>query len=170
MGDVFVETSVKRELTTPEKVMQVFLYALTVVFFVAFILKGYFVTLISFVVFLVISIIFTANSKVEFDYTLVNHELEITKISNGSRRKTVCDIDLGQEMIAVALPGDDLVRPFEQKKVKVVDCGSHTGEKCYELAMQNKDTGEEKIIVFEPDNKMLEALWRTQPRKVAYKA
>lgn len=100
----------------------------------------------------------------EYEYTFVKGELDIDKIMGKSRRKRCIVVDLDRTEI-VAPASSHALDSFKNNKCKEYDFSSHMPEaKPYVMYATVKN--EMARIVFEPNERMLNDMRNTAPRKV----
>lgn len=102
--------------------------------------------------------------NVEYEYLFAEGGLTIDCIFGKARRKKVFDCD--KEDIQLVAPADSYhLKDYESSGMKVKDCSSGRREvKPYALIYQKG--GEHIKILFEPNEKMLNAMRRSFPRKL----
>lgn len=100
----------------------------------------------------------------EYEYTFVKGELDIDKIMGKSRRKRCIVVDLDRTEI-VAPANSHALDSFKNNKCKEYDFSSHMPEaKPYVMYATVKN--EMARIIFEPNERMLNDMRNTAPRKV----
>lgn len=104
------------------------------------------------------------NSEVEFEYLYVTNTLSIDRIYGRSKRKKAWEGSM--EGIQIVAPTDSTeARDHETKNMKLLDFSSHVpGAKTYTLISQSG--AETTKIIFEPNDKLLQCMRMTAPRKV----
>ena len=104
------------------------------------------------------------NLSVEFEYLYAEGGLRIDRILGRSRRKKAFDCE--KDDIQFVAPADSyMLKDYEKQGMKVADCSSGQKEaKVYALIYQ-KGADHVKVL-FEPNEKMLNAMKRCYPRKV----
>ena len=140
--------------------------------FCAYILSGLFATVLRFFSFLIpavwVGAIYAsyktvASRNVEFEYLLVDSDLDIDRITNKIRRKRVISV-YRKEILAMAPVGSKNL-PEDWKSLDVINAASHIdAEDAYVLIAQQE--GIKKAIVFCPTEKMIETISLRNPRKV----
>lgn len=102
--------------------------------------------------------------NVEYEYLFAEGGLTIDCIFGKARRKKVFDCE--KEEIQFVAPVDSYnLKDYETSGMKVKDCSSGRGNgKVYALIYQKG--GEHTKILFEPNDRMLNAMRRTFPRKI----
>jgi len=114
--------------------------------------------------FLSMSPVFGIFGEVEFEYLFVTNSLSIDRIYGRSKRKKAWEGSM--EGIQIVAPtGSTEARDHETKNMKLLDFSSHVpGAKTYTLISQSG--AETTKIIFEPNDKLLQCMRMTAPRKV----
>ncbi|WP_124067673.1 DUF6106 family protein [Clostridium sp. E02] len=104
------------------------------------------------------------NSEVEYEYLFVTNMITIDRIYGRSKRKKAWEGTMDEVQI-VAPTDSDEVKNHETSNMKLLDFSSHVnGKKTYTLISQS---GSETVkILFEPNDKLLQCMRMTSPRKV----
>lgn len=104
------------------------------------------------------------NSEVEFEYLYVTNQLSIDRIYGRSKRKKAWEGSM--EEIQIVAPTDSTeAKDHETNNMKVLDFSSHAADaKTYTLISQSG--AETTKIIFEPNDKLLQCMRMTAPRKV----
>ncbi len=100
-------------------------------------------------------------SNIEFEYTMVNGELDVDKIIARKRRKRVISVKSSDfELFAPHKP--EITAHQKQNGVTILDCsGVRSGDAYY--ALYSKD-GKRTMLIFNPTDKMLDDIQRHVPR------
>lgn len=104
------------------------------------------------------------NLSVEYEYLFADGSLSVDRVLGKSRRKGVLECE--KEEVVITAPVDShSLREYETSGMKVVNCSSRQpGARTYALIFQKGS--ETTKLIFEPNEKMLEAMKRSFPRKV----
>lgn len=163
MSDLYIELLVKKKRTATDTALKTLLIALTVIAFLA----GLLITplaLIVFVALLVLDYFKLPGLDLEYEYLYVNGELDIDKIMSKQKRKRVGSFDMKNvEMVAPAKSHE--LDYYRNGKIKVVDYSSGE-ENANVYAMLVKDDKEQKMVLFEPNQAILDDMRRIAPRAV----
>jgi hypothetical protein len=89
--------------------------------------------------------------KVEFEYILINHEIQIDAIYNRARRKSLLEFDL-LKAEAILPKTDDLQKSHRIDKTYNCTSGTHTQD-VYAILVNIKN--QDSCILIEPDETML---------------
>ncbi len=164
MGDLYAEVLVQRGATGMGKIIKkglVVLFALSVL--LALFLDYHF--LVPAIVFAAACVFLIPRLDLEFEYLLVNQELDVDKIFSKSKRKKAAQFDLGKMELFAPLQSGRLARYNGDPKVKVKDYSSGSkGPGVY--AMMVREEGQLCKVLLEPDKQMLEGMLKTYPHKV----
>lgn len=111
-----------------------------------------------------IAIKFTFN--IEYEYILTNNELDVDKIMAKSRRKRIITIDF--KNIHICAPIDSPEHKYEYENTegitKVYDFTGIGQEKNYFIDTERE--GARVRVIFSPTEKILEAVYKFNPRKI----
>ncbi|MBQ3124763.1 MAG: hypothetical protein IJC09_05015 [Clostridia bacterium] len=107
------------------------------------------------------------SSSIEYEYIVVNNNLDIDKIMAKKRRKNVIELDIKNATVMACI--DDEENNFVYKNinssVKVLDL-SAKNPNLYTYFIDYSTDGKREIILFQPTSKMVEALWKFNPKAV----
>jgi hypothetical protein len=163
--DVFKEYIVKRELTSGENISKIFIIVASVALAFFFIAMTFSTTLMLFgFVFAALSVYIgyqvIARMFVEYEYILTNADLDIDKITNQSKRKRLCTVNLrtvtacGKFTDSVSVGGDETL----------VKAGANNPElNDYYLRFNHKEYGK-AILVFTPSAEVVDLIKPFIPR------
>ncbi len=160
--DAYVEHLVKRRSPAYSILVKV---VLAILFALAL-----FMALTSYIGILVLAAVCVAsyfimlNLNIEFEYLYIDGQLSIDKILNRNKRKKLLECD--KDSLLMVAPLDSYVlKDYEGAGTKVVDCSSRRPEvKKYAFIYQ---AGQQRTkVIFEPNDKMLQCIRNTTPRKI----
>ncbi len=163
MSDLYIELLVKKKRTATDTVLKTLLIALTVIAFLA----GLLITPLALIVFvglLVLDYFKLPGFDLEYEYLYVNGELDIDKIMSKQKRKRVGSFDMKNVEMVAPVKSHELDY-YRNGKVKVVDYSSGE-ENANVYAMLVKDDKEQKMVLFEPNQAILDDMRRIAPRAV----
>lgn len=161
MGDIFIEQLVKKQTHAGQKSIVFILSLLAAVLCFAGFFFNY-ILLIPGVLVAVVAFIYFRNTDIEYEYCLVNTQLDVDKIIAKSSRKHLLTVDLKNLEIAAPINSDRLSR---LTNVKIVDYS--TGEENVQTFALVVRTDKELIrIIFNPNNKLMDAIYKLAPGKV----
>lgn len=186
MNDIFLEQLVARKKTTSDKVKIVLLIAAGVI--VSFILLavlfafklmtlgsqnaalGEFVVPVGFlaIAFAWYGIYLLLNNfKIEYEYVLVNEELDIDKVLAKKGRKHLISINIKNATMMARIDDEEnnsvYKNPPEGVKVLNYSAMSNTG---FTYFIDCSVEEERVIVLFQPMQKIVDALWKYNPRAV----
>lgn len=104
------------------------------------------------------------NWNLEYEYTYVNGELDIDKIMAKSRRKRCAVLSMEQTEI-VAPEGAHQLDNYNSTPCKTMDFSSGVAEN-KKYIMYATYNNEMVKVIFEPNERMINDMWNTSPRKV----
>lgn len=102
--------------------------------------------------------------SIEYEYLYIDGGFSIDKILGRSRRKKVMECSK-DELIMVAPSDSFVLKDYETSGMKVLDCSSGRKEVKTHTLIYQKGSQHYKVI-FEPNDKMLQAVRYTTPRKI----
>ena len=173
MGDTLVECAVKRKTSVKNLALLGLIIGLMVVAFAFFIF--YFQNGIMFVIGILLCVLIskiTSMCDEEYEYIFLNGDLEFAKIIGKKKRK---------ELLSVAMNEVELVAPLSSDKLAPYEKGdsSRYQERDYSSAFPNhrnqmyamicRTENQAYRIIFEPNEKLIEAMWQLAPRVVVKK-
>ena len=155
MNDAFYEHFVTRKPKFTDVLKRIFL--IVGVLFITFILMAIIgslaVTLGAVAIFLIVYLVFP-YFKVEYEYSLLNHYLEISAIFNKAKRKKKADIDI-QKADIIAPTGSPRLHNYRPSKTMDFSSGDKNA-KTYSIM-----TSKESILyclIIEPDQRMIDQM------------
>ena len=163
MGDIFIEQLVKKKSSSSDKapVYVVSLLAAILFFF------GLFFNLIIAIPGIglgVLAYFLYRNTEIEFEYCLVNSQLDIDKITAKSRRKHLITLELKEAELIV--PKDsDRIRRYANPNVRELDFSTHSERATFAIIITDEKKQLTRVY-FDPENKMMNAIYKMMPSKV----
>jgi hypothetical protein len=164
--DIFIEKLVKKQKTSKDmlKALGLILLSLVVVFFIIPLIpfvKG-------FLIFFIVAIPFFAyyvikSQNIEYEYAYTNGELDVDRIVAESRRKRLLSVDCKDFEIVARVSSDKYSDEYRKIPNKVEAVSSMRSPDVYFAVFEN--SGKRTILYFEPNDKMIEAMWKYIPRK-----
>lgn len=163
MSDSYVELIVKRKTPAIDQVKKILLIGLTVLSVLVGLVYQLFLVL---AVILGIACYFLLPMlNLEYEYILVNGELDIDKIMSRSRRKRARSFDLNKMEIMAPLNSHQLDSYNNNRNLKTEDFSSRdTSHKMYCMVIATEK--DSLRVIFEPDTEMLNIMKKNAPRKV----
>lgn len=166
MADTYVECLVKRKVPGYSYLVKSLMIALIVVSFFIAMLGSFLVFAVTVLLVVGAIFLFPIFNK-EYEYIFMGDELQVDEIQNQSKRKTKGKY-LMSRVEKVAMKNSSEIRPFLQNpnsKFKVIDYTTNNGDAGV-YAMIYSDEKGKSIILFEPSEKLLNAMKYQSPRTV----
>lgn len=160
MSDLYSELLVTRKSSALDGVIRVLLVALTAVAVILALLTFSLVFFIAAVALGVADYFLIPRLNLEFEYLLVNDELDVDKIFSKSKRKKAMTIDLKKTEVLAPL-GSHRLDPYQ--KLKSVDFSANDKEKRPYVLVTNNDKEMVKILL-QLDSNMFQTIKRRLPR------
>ncbi len=160
MNDFYTEQLVKKQTDMKDILIKAILVSATIVSFL--IILMYPVGLILPVLMIALDVFMFRRLNVEYEYMFLNGELDIDKIMNKAKRKSLFSANVADmELLAPA----DSAELNQYRNARTLDFSSHTGQgKVYVLVLSGQ--GEMKKVLFEPNETIVEGFYMLAPRKV----
>lgn len=165
--DIFIEKLVKKQKTVKDTLISVaiVLLAIVIVFFVipfVPIVRNF--AFIFLILFAYLAYYLISSRNIEYEYALTNSELDIDKIIAGRKRKKVLSIDCKNFDIVANVNSDKFTGDVKSINNRIEAVSSLNSSNIYFAAFDNN--GRRTLLFFEPDERMLDAMWRYIPRKL----
>lgn len=170
MNDIFVEEIVKKENTAVDKLAVFGMVLLSVLlsvilFFISALIPQFssiFIVLIAVVVYF--TYILSANFNLEYEYALVNSEIDVDKIAAKRRRKKVTTVNLRRLDFFGKSTGADFEKCLKDVSIKkVFACRKKKSEDNYFL-VYSEDTIR-KMLIFSPSDKIISVIEKLNPKR-----
>ncbi len=162
MNDAVIEVLVDQKVPIGKKVLQYVLIAMTVCFVLTSLIGGL-IAMVFAVVTGVAAYFVGLRTKVEYEYSYFNKELDIDIIYSMQKRKRVVTYDLTQ--LEVLAPANSYhLDAFKNRNYKVRDFSSCKAENKNNLYVMYI-AGSDKVL-FEPTPEMIKTISNFSPRKV----
>lgn len=161
--DTFIEVLVESKTSTATKILKYFLYVLTAFFAVGALLFGILISLLLAVACGVAAYFIGLRSRVEYEYSYMDKELDVDIIYSKQKRKHLATFDLSKMEVLAPIKSYHLDE-YKNRNYKSCDYSSKNEaqkDNCYVMYY----SGEKKVI-FEPTKEMVEAITYIAPRKV----
>lgn len=162
MGDTYIEEMVARKASVVPTVLKVVLGAVCAGSVILGVLGATLFYSVALMAGLGIYFVFYLTG-VEYEYLYVDKSLSVDKIVAKRTRKKLASFDL-ERMECFAPAGHEALREYEGRGLDSKDYSSkyvHNADKRYVLIYDGQ-----KKIIFEPSEKMIEAIYMVSPRKV----
>ncbi len=106
--------------------------------------------------------------NLEYEYTFTNGSMDVDKIINAKQRKSMLEINIRKIEIAGDRKNPAFASYLEKRSVKkVYACTHRNAEDLSFVVFQDKD-GKEKMLLFNPNEELREAIRRFNPQKVSF--
>ncbi len=163
MSELYSEWIVKRKKPSWAFAAKVLLILLTAVLAVLA-LAGLIVLFIPAIALGYLTYRLSLNWDLEYEYTFVKGELDIDKIMAKSRRKRCAVFSMEQTEI-IAPEGAHQLDSYKNTPCKTMDFSSRIAEN-KKYIMYTSYHNEMVKVILEPNERMLDDMWNTAPRKV----
>ncbi|MBO6215401.1 MAG: hypothetical protein J6N76_07680 [Lachnospiraceae bacterium] len=164
--DAYAECNVARKNPPFVKVLTGIMIAMCVIT----LLWGFFLLaplmLAVFLVLLVMNYFQMLNSNLEYEYLYVSGELDFDVIKWQRSRKRIKVVNL-DNVTVIAPTKSDRAKAYGGRNLKTVDYSSRTGADTYLIAYKDSGSSDEQLIIFEPDERMINTLKAAAPNKVS---
>lgn len=123
----------------------------------------------SFSLFLVVGLVYLAyrlitSRNIEFEYVVTNGELDIDKIISRRKRKRIFSASCKEFDIVAKVKSNSFSQSVQSIKNRIDASSSPDSDSAYFVTLNYK--GEKTLVIFEPDEKMLNNFKFFIPRKV----
>lgn len=160
MNDTLYEQIVEKKITAKDMAIKVLLIAVVVVLALSTMVIGPLMLLVAVVVAVVVIMVVFPRLNVEYEYSLLNHDLTIDVIYNKMKRKHLISLDL-KEAEAIAPRNShqlDSYHDFKMRDYSTADMAQTPYAIMYPMDQQMT------CILFNPDETMLERMSSFMPR------
>lgn len=173
MGDTVIECAVKRKASLKNLALLGLIIGLMIVAFAFFIFyfRNWIMFLIGILLCVLISKI-TSMCDEEYEYIFVNGDMDFAKIVGKKKRIELMSVDMNEVELVAPLSSDKLM-PYtkgDSSRYAVRDYSSALPgheERMYVLICKSENQAYR--IIFEPSEKLIEAMWQLAPRIVEKK-
>ena len=173
MGDTLVECAVKRKTNVKTLALLGLIIGLMVVAFAFFIF--YFRNGIMFLIGVLLCLLIsrlTSMCDEEYEYIFLNGDLDFAKIVGKKKRVELISVSMNEVELVAPLSSDKLA-PYEKgdsSRYTVRDYSSAiSNHRDRMYAMICRTENQAYRIIFEPSEKLIEAMWQLAPRAVIKK-
>ncbi len=173
ISDVFIEYLIKRKKDTKDfiitalLIIAAFILSFACFFIGAMIIPDFMgVWSLLFAVVWYFAYIFISQRNVEFEYILTNSEFDIDKITAKKKRTRVASFDFKKSEIVANINDKEHNSALKDTSAKTLDYTSNTADKSNVYFVVVMSEGERQIILFEPTSRMLENIYKFNPRNV----
>ena len=106
------------------------------------------------------------QQSIEYEYTMVDSEITVDRIRGKSRRKNVLAVDSKKFEILASVAGRHQDEFKRNKGMKKYDVSSSDDSPSRWFAVFNDKNGHRAMLIFEPDQRMIDAVKIFVPRRV----
>ncbi len=167
-NDIFVEQMVERKQTGKNLLIKIGIIIaailVDIIFFFVPILNFFF--LFALVLSGLLAIRFIRGQSVEYEYAFTNGDLDIDKIMGKKMRKRVLNIDCKNFEIMAKMTEEYKAEYSSGVITKTIDASSSTASENRWFARFIDSDGANTLLIFEPNEKVLNAMWRYIPGKL----
>ncbi len=111
--------------------------------------------------------LFAGTRNIEYEYILTNNDFDIDKVMSKKGRKHLVSFDIREATCIASVNDDENNGDYKNRpeNVKLLDYSAHNSNAETFFADVTVE-GERNIILFQPTMKMVEAMWKFNPRAV----
>ena len=163
MSDFYTEQLIKKQKGTRETLMLIGMIVLLMLGIMAVLVSAF--GIIVMIAAIVADMIIFRQMNLEYEYLFVNGDFDVDKIMNKSRRKRLFSMNVN-DLEILAPEGASELKTFKNVKVEDYSSGRRDAKR-YGMVVANR--GEKIMIIFEPNNTIVEGFFMLAPRKVIRK-
>lgn len=159
MDEVFVEQIVKRRISISGILLRMLFIFLTLAGLMSMMILG----MLGFTIAILLGMqtyLVWAYTSVEYEYSFLNGEFFCCKIIGQRKRKSIANYDIKEAEIVAPLVSDAVVRASGNAIIK--DYSTRTNNNDVYAMIINNSNGKLKVV-FEPNEKVLEAMYHVRP-------
>ncbi|WP_302630091.1 DUF6106 family protein [uncultured Eubacterium sp.] len=159
MDEVFVEQIVKRRISISGILLRMLFIFLTLAGLMSMMILG----MLGFTIAILLgyaTYLVWAYTSVEYEYSFLNGELSVDKIIGQRKRKSIANYDIKEAEIVAPLVSDAVVRASGNAIIK--DYSTRINNNDVYAMIINNSNGKFKVV-FEPNEKVLEAMYHVRP-------
>ena len=159
MDEVFVEQIVKRRISISGILLRILLIFLTITGLMSMMILG----MLGFTIAILLgyaTYLVWAYTSIEYEYSFLNGEFSVDKIIGQRKRKSIASYDIKEAEIVAPLISDAVVRASNNATIK--DYSTRTNNNDIYAMIINNANGKLKVL-FEPNEKVLEAMYHVRP-------
>lgn len=152
MNDALYEQLVARKPRTKDTVIRILLIlALAAVLGIGMLFLGFLAVVITVILAMLVYYFIFQKMNVEYEYTLLNHDMQIDAVYNKAKRKKMMSFDIQQAEI---IAPQNSHRLDSMNTAKIKDFSSGTGNGTYAIIIPT-DQALTRVLI-DPDEKMLQ--------------
>lgn len=169
--DIFIEEMVKKKKTAADSAMLLGMTALAVilVIFLFMVVMPMFAQFSSIILLVVVGIIYavymlSANFNLEYEYSLVNSEIDIDRIAGKKRRKRLTTVNLKNLDAFGKRDNSEYDRCMRDSGIKkIFACRDKNADDVYFLAYT--DGSERRMLIFSPSERITAVVEKLNPKR-----
>lgn len=162
MDEVFVEQIIKRKTSMSGIAIRIICILLVIVGFFSMLFLGVLgLTITALLIYL--TYMAWSYTSIEYEYSFLNGELSVDKIMGQRKRKTIASFDIKNAEIVAPSMSDEVVRRVNNTVTKDYSTG-YKGGNLYSMIINDADGL--KQVLFEPNEKILDAMYHVKPNIV----
>lgn len=159
MDEVFVEQIIKRKTSISGIAIRAICILLVIMGFFSMLILGVLgLTITALLIYL--SYMVWSYTSIEYEYSFLNGELSIDKIMGQRKRKTIANFDIKNAEIVAPAMSDEVVSRVNNTVTKDYSTG-YRGGNLYSMIINDADGF--KQVLFEPNEKVLDAMYHVKP-------
>ena len=162
MDEVFVEQIIKRRPSLSIMMLRTVSIVIVPIIFLLLLRYGIFAFTVTALVIYGVYMIWVYTS-IEYEYSFLNGELSIDKIMGQRKRKHVADYEMKEAEVVAPLTSDQIVRASTGAMIKDYSSGFKSN-RLYAMIVNSAD-GKVKVV-FEPSEKVIDAMYHMRPNIV----
>lgn len=162
MSEVFVEQIIKRRIRFSGIILRfISILAVIIAFFSVLVINVLGLTLAALLIY--VAYLVWSYTSVEYEYSFLNGELSVDKIMGQRKRKKLAEYDIKNAEIVAPSYSEELIRAIGN--AKMIDYSSgYKSDKFYSILI-NDQSGRLQVV-FEPNEKVLDAMYHVRPNIV----
>ena len=167
--DIFIEYMVKRKKRLVDTIKTIFIVIVSYILIMAVMVFSSVSIIGSVFLLLIGGIIYGAyllitSSNVEYEYILVNSEMDVDKILNARRRKKMTAVNLHKVILFSKKKNPEFKKYFSDKSVeKIYASRDKNDDETYFIVYMEKE--ETKMILFNPNEAIIDRIKALNPQK-----
>ena len=164
MDEIFVEQIVKRKTSVPMILARILMIIGVILITFLMLLMGFGMIAFTVGALLIYCVyLFFAYTNVEYEYSFLNGDLTIDKIMGQRKRKTVAEYDIKKAEIIASSFSDEVIRASHNAKMIDYSTGAKSDNLYSMIVFDGKDRMQ---VVFEPNEKIINAMYHVRPNIV----
>lgn len=159
MDEIFVEQIIKRKTGVSGIITRILCIVLIMAGLMSMLILGILgLTITALIIYM--TYIVWGYTSIEYEYSFLNGELSVDKIMGQRKRKTVANFDIKNAEIVAPAMSDEVIRRVNNTVTKDYSTG-YKGGNLYSMIINDADGL--KQVLFEPNEKVLDAMYHVKP-------